>query len=186
MTLPDSRHDLMLQVFLGELLYQSQFAAKAAARLSPDAPHEPLEIWSAVQSLLIAAGNVSKILWPVRSQSAQRGALLRTLLAIDGNSVLSDRTLRNHCEHYDERIEDWFSSPQSAVYEDQAIGTLPRGLLDRPQNAHRHYDPRTQVLTFRGESRNLAVLVRALDDLGSKCSQYALGFPEALPPNQRL
>lgn len=87
------------------------------------------------------------------------------VLDIDDNNVLSDRKLRNHFEHYDERIEDWISSTHSSVYVDQIIGSPPGFLRQFPQNAHRGYDPSTQTLTFRGESLSLASILGALDQI---------------------
>ena len=170
MTSEEQRQAFVKHVFLGEIKYQSQFAAKAAERLvTRGDSHDPIELWSAVQSILIAAGNVSKILWPPRPRSAPRGAMLRVLLDIDENNALSDRSLRNHFEHYDERIEDWLSSTHSSVYIDQIIGLPPGFLRDFPQNAHRSYDPSTQMLKFRGESMSLESILRALDEIRQKC-----------------
>ena len=110
MTRDDQSQAFVKHVFLGEIEYQSQFAAGAAEQLQTCTENsDHIGIWSAVQSILIAAANVSKILWPPRPESAPRGAALRALLAIDGNNALSDRKFRNHFEHYDERIEDWLS-----------------------------------------------------------------------------
>ena len=95
--------------------------------------------------------------------------MLRVLLDIDENNALSDRSLRNHFEHYDERIEDWLSTTHSSVYVDQIIGSPPGFLRDFPQNAHRSYDPSTQMLKFRGESMSLESILRALDEIRQKC-----------------
>ena len=169
MTRENQRQAFARHLFLGEIEYQSQFAAKAAERLVTCDQRDPIEIWSAVQSILIASANVSKILWPSREQFAPRGAMLRALLDIDDSNALSDRTLRNHFEHYDERIDDWISSTHSSVYVDQIIGPPPGFLRQFPQNAQRGYDPSTQTVTFRGESLNLASMLRALDDIRQKC-----------------
>ena len=157
-------------VFLGEIEYQSQFAARAVEQLRGCTENfDPIGIWSAVQSILIAAANVSKILWPSRPEYRERGAALRALLAIEGTNALSDRSFRNHFEHYDERIEDWFSSTHSVNYTDQIIGSPPGFLREFPQNAQRGYDPSTQTLTFRGESMNLGSILRAFDEIRQKC-----------------
>ena len=109
-------------VFLGEIEYQSQFAARAAEHLQTCANNfDPIEIWSAVQSILIAAGNVSKILWPPRPRSAPRGAMLRALLDIDENNAISDRNFRNHFEHYDERLEDWADATTHFQFIDKTV-----------------------------------------------------------------
>ena len=157
-------------VFLSEIEMQSRFAASAAKRLVISVEHyDPIEIWSAIQSILIAAGNVSKILWPPRKTSVPRGAMLRELLDVDESNPLSDRNFRNHFEHYDERIEDWFASKKSAVYVDPIIGPPTAIMRSFPENVHRGYDPTTQTLTFRGESMDLVSILRALDEIRQKC-----------------
>lgn len=156
----------MKHVFLCEIDFQARCAAKAAEHLTQEGHRDPIDTWNAIHSILIAAGNVSKILWP-QSKSA-RGAVLRRLLNVDEDNPLSNRSFRNHFEHYDERIEDWFSSPKSAVYVDQIVGPLPGLLGSFPQNAHRAFDPSTQILTFRGESMNLGRVIDALAEIRTK------------------
>ena len=95
----------------------------------------------------------SKILWPTKKQYKARGKHLRELLGVDDNNVLSDRTFRNHFEHYDERIEEWFENSNSAVYMDSRIE--PFEPIDL-----------SAVLTALAKiSREVPVLRPALDDL---------------------
>jgi hypothetical protein len=161
-------------VFIGEILNQAKFAERAALRLDTSTDDfDPIEIWGAIQSILIAAGNVSKILWPSRKTSADRGKLLRELLEVDDRNPLSDRNFRNHFEHYDERIEDWFKKSGSAVYIDSRIDPFGTPWGRNPANIHRGYDPLTKALTFRGESTDLAAILRALKEIQHKCSRLA-------------
>jgi hypothetical protein len=95
--------------------------------------------------------------------------VLRTLLAVDGKSPLGTRTIRDHFEHYDERIDDWLSEPRSAVYVDQYIGVFSGPLGSDAHRAHRAFDPSTGELRFRGESLNLVVLLAALRDIKREC-----------------
>ncbi len=156
--------------FLCEIDFQSRIALRAADRLT-EIGHglDKIDIWSAIQSLLIAAGNISKILWPSKEASALRGSTLRELLDVDNNNPLYDRKFRNLFEHYDERIDDWFASQSSASYTDLSIGP-PQGYARQfPSKVHRGYDYTTQTLTFRGESMNLEVVVKALTEIRLKC-----------------
>lgn len=157
-------------LFLGEIEFQVQCAAKAAERLAArEARGDHIEIWSAIQSVLIAAANVSKILWPTRQEFVPRGAMMRELLGIDDNNPLSNRRFRNHFEHYDERIEEWLATVHSASYVDQVFGP-PSGFLGQfPQNVNRGYDPSTLALTFRGETMDLASILKALDAIRQQC-----------------
>ena len=153
-------------VFLGEIEHQTRIAGWAAERLTDDENQfDPMEIWSAIQLVLTAAGNVSKILWPPRKSSAPRGAMLRELLDIDDDNPLFDRNIRNHFEHYDERIEDWFATKKSAVYVDQSIGPPTAIRASYPENVHRSYDPSTQTLAFRGEEMDLSSILIALNEI---------------------
>jgi len=53
------------------------------------------ETWYSIQSILVAAGNVSKILWPSQKYKI-RGQKLRELLGVENNNPLSSRKFRNH------------------------------------------------------------------------------------------
>ena len=162
-------------VFIAEIVMQAKIAKQAAERLQATTDHfNRIEVWGAIQSILIAAGNVSKILWPTRKSSAERGKVLRKLLSIDDRSMLSDRKFRNHFEHYDERIEDWFKENCSAVYMDPSIDSFKSIWGDNPANRHRAYNPLKQTLTFRGESVDLAALLKVLEEIRYKCRHLAL------------
>jgi len=162
-------------VFIGEIVNQAKFAERAAKRLRTTTPDfDPVEVWGAIQSILIAAGNVSKILWPPRKTSAARGEMLRKLLDVDDRNPLSDRNFRNHFEHYDERIEDWFEQNGSAVYIDSRIDPFDSVWGRNPANLHRGYDPLTKTLTFRGESTDLAAILSALEEIRHKCRYLVL------------
>lgn len=172
----DSQMEALAEmVFIGEIVQQAKIAKRASECLKASNDHfDELEVWSSIQSILIAAGNVSKILWPSRKSSAVRGKRLRTLLNVDDLHLLSDRNFRNHFEHYDERIEDWFEKNCSAVYTDSSINPFGSIWGSNPPNLHRTYDPLTQTLTFRGESVNLAALLKVLEEIRHECRRFAL------------
>ena len=160
------------QVLVGEIVAQSKFAANAAGRLAESS--DPTEVWSSIQSILVAAANVSKILWPARTPYKERGKQLRNLIGVDDHNLLSDRTFRNHFEHYDERVEEWFNGNDSAVYMDSRIDPIDRGLWSLPHQFHRSYNPISQVLSFRDESIDLAAVLTALAEIREKCRYLAL------------
>ncbi len=159
-------------VFISEIVLQSKIAELAAKRLSTIKDNfDHIEVWSSIQSILVAAANVSKILWP-QKKYAIRGERLRELLKVDDNNMLSDRSFRNHFEHYDERIEDWFKKQSSAVYCDLAVDPFKSILGNFPTNHHRAYDPLTQTLTFRDESFDLAAVLKELKEICIKCRPF--------------
>lgn len=161
-------------VFIGEIVMQSKIAELAAKRLAAIKDNfDQIEVWSSIQSILVAAGNVSKILWPSK-EYVERGKRLRELLKVDEGNLLSDRKFRNHFEHYDDRIEKWFKGTSSAVYSDLAIDPLKSMRRNVPTNHHRAYDPLTQTLTFRGESFDLAAVLKELKEIRIKSRHFVL------------
>ena len=158
------------QVLIGEIVMQSKFAAMAADHLAEAS--DPTATWGCIQAILVAAANVSKILWPGNNARKARGERLRTLLGVGDRNLLSDRTFRNHFEHYDERVEDWLQENPSSVYSDSRIDSFEP--IWGSSHCHRSYNPVTQELTFRGESLNIGAVVRAIEEIQCTCKAFAL------------
>ncbi len=161
-------------VFLSEIVFQARIAERAASRLgdqTSDVDH--VDVWSAIQSILVAAGNVSKILWP-SEKNAERGEHLRKLLSVDDGNPLKSRKLRNHFEHYDERIQSWFEESGSVVYLDPEIRSSAGHLISMPRASHRSFDPTTMTVTFRGETTDLKGILSALREIRERCGRYVL------------
>ena len=159
---------LQEMVFISEIVLQSKIAQKAAERLQ--ATHnnfDPVEVWCSIQSILVAAGNVSKILWPIKKEHKVRGEKLRQLLKLENDNILSDRKFRNYFEHYDERIEDWFKNQPSAVYRDAAMNPTLTGFMSSSVN--RGYNSFNNTLVFRGETLDLNEVLKALEVVFEKC-----------------
>lgn len=157
---------------ISEIALQAKLAKMAGENLSNASTS--VEYWSAIQSILSASANVSKILWPHKRRNA-RGVYLRKLLNVDDECLLSDRSIRNSFEHYDERIEDWFEEHETATYRDLALEARVPGSLMLPQFSHRSYDQYTHDLTFRNETINLRELLSELAKLNEKCRPFAFG-----------
>lgn len=157
---------------LSEIVTQAKFAEIAADQLTNTS--DSVEVWGSIQSILVATANVSKILWPARKQNKVRGKHLRDLLGVDDDNLLSDRTFRNHFEHYDERIEKWVESNNSAVYMDSRIDPFEPTQLSLPQLSHRSYNPTSKTLSFRGESIDLATVLAELAKIRKECRMLAL------------
>lgn len=159
-------------VLISEIVLQSKIAQRAAERLQ--ATHDnfdKVEVWCSIQSILVAAGNVSKILWPLQKYKS-RGERLRQMLNVNEDNLLSDRTFRNYFEHYDERIDDWFNNQSSAVYTDLAMNPSLRGPM--ATNDHRGYNSSNNTLIFRGESLDLNKVLNAIEEILDNCRPYVL------------
>ncbi|MBX2968275.1 MAG: hypothetical protein KF803_02805 [Cyclobacteriaceae bacterium] len=159
-------------VFISEIALQSKIAIRAAERLqATQNKSDQVEVWSSIQSMLVASANVSKLLWP-RQKYKARGERLRQLLNVNKDNPLADRKFRNYFEHYDEQIEDWFCKQSSAVYTDLSMNPTLRGFS--ASSDHRGYNTFNNTLIFRGESLDLDIVLKALEELLGNCKPYTL------------
>lgn len=144
--------------------------------------------WYSAQSLLGAAANVSKALWGGgRGQKAieARRTPLRVSLAVEDDSPLKLKDLRNHLEHFDERLEEWLTRSERKWHIDGGFGD-PRapGFIDpppEPVEVFRNYNPATGELTFWGDTVLLPQLVAAAGELLAK-AQAEAAKPHWEPP----
>jgi hypothetical protein len=98
------------ELFLLRLEIESQCASALTASGDLEealAAGDRRRFWYSVQGLLIASANISKLLWGNDSAAAKRRSSLRRLLRVGDDSPLRNRRLRNHFEHFDERLEAW-------------------------------------------------------------------------------
>lgn len=161
-------------IFISEILLQSKIAQRAFERLQATHKNfDQLEVWCSIQSILVSAANISKILWP--SKNRIRGKKLREMLKVEADNILSNRKFRNHFEHYDERIEEWFGNRSDGVYIDLAMNpSLREGFGG---NNHRGYNLFDNSLMFRGERLDLNKVLNALSEVHSSCKLYVLDIP---------
>ena len=166
-------------MFLMELQRQCRFALLAAADAhgamhNTDGSRKPTDMtrfWFAIQGLLAAVGNASKILWPSASKLEPRGLRLRTLLGVADTSCLAPRTFRNHFEHFDERLETWFQQVGSQGFADSCIG--PTNEFGGLSSTHylRNYATDTQTMWFRGDSYDLIPVANEVKSLLDRVSK---------------
>jgi hypothetical protein len=164
---------LQEMVFFGEIVLQSKIVFKAHERLLLAVDKgDRVELWSSIQSILVASGNISKILWPSRNKSKDRGLYLRKMLKIEEDHILSNRKFRDHFEHYDERIEKWFLDKPGASYVDLSMNPSLRSSL--PQNDHRGYNSIDNTLVFRGETLDFKKILDGVQQIYQNCKPYTL------------
>lgn len=157
-------------IFIGEIVLQSKIAVRAVERLqAANESFDQIEIWSSIQSILVASGNISKILWPIKKYE-KRGERLREILNIEKNNPINNRKFRNHFfEHYDEMVEEWFKHQSQGVYIDLAMNPSFAG---SETNTHRGYNSFNNTLVFRGELLDLDEVIKALEKIYNSCKQY--------------
>jgi hypothetical protein len=123
-------------------------------------------LWCAVQAFLVAAGNISKLLWPSYRKGEElipeRGPELRVSLGVEEDSPLAARKLRNHFEHFDMRLEKWAVSSKPRVFVDSNIGPVSMISDFKPGDRHRHFDPTTFIVYFREDTYHLRPIIEAI------------------------
>lgn len=165
-------HGLLEMAFISEIVLQTKIAIKASERLQVANKNlDNIEVWGAIQSILVATGNVSKILWPSSKTDKTRGEMLRKILKVGENNLLSERKFRNHFEHYDSRLEDFFKkqSNGSINYIDLAMNPSLSG--HGLGNTHRGYNAFNNTLLYRGALLDLNELMKTLDDIYETCKR---------------
>ena len=158
-------------MFVGEVERQAKFGLMAVADLNAAlAAPDTDRVWYSMQNLLIAAGNVSKLLWPAKDYE-ERGKTLRQVLTVSDDSVLAPRTFRNHFEHFDERLEQWATAAGPGNFVDSNIG--PPGMISGldPSSFLRNLDTKSMALTFRGDAYQLQPIVSALEQVHAQATQ---------------
>lgn len=157
---------MLLELFHREVERQSRFGLIAASDLEAAIECRDMDrIWYSVQSLLGAAGNVSKLLWPGKPKIPKRGEDLRESLGVPDSSPLEPRAFRNHFEHFDERLEKWATSSQRRNFADSNVGTISMIPEFDPDDYLRNFDTNEFAVTFRGDKYPLKPIIEALQDL---------------------
>lgn len=126
-----------------------------------------------LQSLLVAMGNISKILWPVMRRGDKegndlrkaRGRELREAIGIRRDSVLRSRVLRDTFEHLDERMDKWFGATKRSGFADRGIGSMEGVVNPRPEDRIRTFIPKTWTVVFCGKEFQLSPSIKAVCDL---------------------
>jgi hypothetical protein len=162
----------ILRIFQHEVERQCRFAIIAAhdlqISLKANGRDHMDRIWYSIQSFLIAAGNVSKLLWPSSPQIPERADELKKSLGVDENSPLAPRTFRNHFEHFDERLEQWALSSKRRNFVDSNVG--PAGMISGidPGDYLRNFDTGKNAVTYRGDEYSLQPMIDAIIELHKK------------------
>jgi hypothetical protein len=151
-------------------LHQSQIAYQCRAALwALDLAKQALNerdgdrFWICVQNALSAAANISKGLWGQSGSLTQERGPLRNSLAIRDDSVFYTTTLRNHIDHYDERLDRWYRTSQRKIFFGFNIG-IPVGGVDAT-DMFLNSDAKGDQITFWDDRYSLFDLRRSLETL---------------------
>lgn len=139
------------------------------------------EVFRTIHSFLTHASNLSRLFWPIyrpprqsetpevfeeRVPRAKRGRELRTVVGLpDNGHLLHDRRLRDHLEHFDERLDQWQVESKKRNYLQDHIGSVRSISGVDATDMMRWFDPSTSCFRFRGEEYDLQALTDAVNDL---------------------
>ena len=167
------------EMFLREVDQQCRFAIMAYHDLLEEPRREPKRdrFWFSAEALLIAVANLSKLFWPSRksSSSTERGRELREMLDVPDDSPLQNRDLRNHFEHFDERLDTLFKDGNPRGILDSNIGIRVNAPKGSPPSVLRDYQPTTGILSFLGEEYHLPTVMNAVSDLQARVAALRSG-----------
>jgi hypothetical protein len=175
-------NDFLKGVYLRQVKEECEFCLAAVNRMNEILETDAKgDFFREALDLIHHAAAVSRIFWPPgckdkikRARAQRRGQTLRNELGINSNHPVQNRTLRDHFEHFDERLDDWAENSKHQ----NIIGRLfgPRNAvggnsIDDSDIIH-HYDPSTKIYSFRGEPFDVQDLVTGINDIHQKASAF--------------
>lgn len=165
---------MLLEVFQGQVLVQCEFLLLAAAELDTALEqHNVRRAFYALQSILNAAGNASKALWGQSGETevAARRKPLRDSIELSDDSPLQSVRVRNHFEHFDNRVDDWWEKSTVRAFVDMNIGIPVGGMGFGKYDWFRNFDPQTGDLTFWGDQFNIRAIVNEVIQIVPKLKE---------------
>lgn len=191
---PDDEH--VLTAFQVQVSSQCEFGLLAvellnAALTAPKGTPQELvqrQVWFAIQAFLVAAANVSKLLWgskrsdpEMQQKQDEQRARLRASLGVPDDSPLRSRKFRNLLEHFDREIEHWAETTRNRNLLDGHIG--PPGSVSglNWRDHFRTFDPATATLTIRRMKLELQPIATALEQLAPVATQAWMGDQDPPP-----
>lgn len=141
--------------------------------------------WYSVDAFLMSTGNISKTFWPspwdenpIKDKIIERGRELREILGIENESMFSPkyRTLRNHFEHFDERLDEWFfESKKLPVLIDSGI--MPYQTIEIfkgffPSHVLRTFDQNSWILYYREDKLDFGKMIVDIQKLKASLDDH--------------
>lgn len=135
------------------------------------------ELFDHVMNFINRVAAVSRIFWPTwckdkneNERAQKRGRLLREVLSLGETHAIKNKTLRNHLEHFDARLDEWAEKSRNRNIIKKFIGprsAIGGGGIDDGDIIH-HYDYENKIYSFRGEKFSLQELANGIDDIYSR------------------
>lgn len=133
-------------------------------------------IFLLLQSILLHSAQLSLIFFPIEKKYRARGqSLIGAFRIPEQIQKLSDRKVRNHIAHMDERLHEWSMQSPNRIICRQIFG--PRSSIGGDAIAHgdvfEHYIPEERKLIFRGDEFDMQELATIASAIHERASQIA-------------
>jgi hypothetical protein len=127
---------------------------------------------------------ISKYFWPApirkgknitNSEALKRGEYLRDLIGLKDDSLLKERNLRNHLEHFDERLDYWgtLNLPymNNIVIPRRLIGKALTGKIEKA-NSFNFYDSEEHIYEVCHDQFNIRKIMNEVKELYDSVSMH--------------
>ena len=119
--------------YIVSLLFCTESALNSAARISSlvkqhkggryEFPPQPA--LDELQNIALQGAGISRFLWPTDKKYNKRGEILRKAFAVNEQSPLRSRNLRNQMEHFDEYLDDYLQTCIAGQFIPDYFGPKP-------------------------------------------------------------
>ncbi|WP_044313079.1 hypothetical protein ACTACH_15275 [Pseudomonas syringae] len=171
----------------------------ARRKMREESAHLSNDTFRNIHSFLTHLSNISRLIWPPVISSvtkcycgkpkangmvcgscfgrARSADVLAALGLNDSDHIIKTREIRNHLEHFDERLDSWVQTSQRGNLVQDFVG--PKGFFQGIDDGDcmRQFDPITGDLLFRGETYSLVALYSGLQDINQRA---AVAFHKSL------
>jgi hypothetical protein len=164
----------LLRAFQAQAALQCRFLLIAARDLNGALQqHDVTRAFYALQNLLTAGANLSKVFWGQAGKFSKERQPLRDSVGVNDDAALKSVTMRNKFEHFGEALDKWFKKSKNHNKADLLIG--PRGMIGGLADTEqfRHFDPATGDVIFWGEGFNIVRLIQEAQTLLPKLEAEA-------------
>jgi hypothetical protein len=113
----------LLRMFQAQVERQCRYVLMAAAIAKDGFANARVDpIWFGLEALLNASANISNACWGANGKLSIQREPLRSSLSIDDSSPFKATAVRNHFQHYDERLDRWWRDSPNHNHIDQIVG----------------------------------------------------------------
>ena len=157
--------------YLREIIVQADYCLVAVLAMNRHLKESNVPLFfREAQAFLVNAAALSRLLWPASNGARERGASLRALLSLPDEHPLRSRKLRDHLEHFDERLDRWLRETSGRNVVDFHIGpaSVIGGAGIERRDFLRVFEPDRSVFTFRGEEFDIQLLATSVEELRSE------------------